>query len=64
MREKTVIDLLKTMQGAKSQKEFAAEIGISAAYLCDIYRGFRAPGEAVLRKLGLQKNVEYVRVQR
>ncbi len=64
MTDTKVIQLLKQLQGAKSQKEFASEIGISAAYLCDIYRGFRAPGERVLQKLGLQKNVEYVRVSK
>jgi transcriptional regulator with XRE-family HTH domain len=64
MRETKIIELLKTMQGTKSQIEFAKEIGISAPYLSDIYHGNRAPGVKVLRKLGLQKNVEYVKVSR
>lgn len=59
LRRANVIELLRSAQFNKTQKEFAAEIGISAAYLSDIYKGHRAPGNKVLTFLGLVKRVEY-----
>lgn len=52
-----VIRLLKKMQGGRSLRKFAVDLGISAPYLSDIYNGRRGPGKAVLSHLGLIKNV-------
>lgn len=64
MRDEHVIELMRKAQGNKSQKDFAAELGISAPYLSDIYKGFRRPGRAILKKFGLQKTISYVKAER
>lgn len=56
---KQVIALLKQKQGKRSQKDFAAELGISAQFLCDMYLGRRTPGEKVLSRLGLKQTMAY-----
>lgn len=50
-----VIERLQKMQGDKSLRAFADEIGITPAYLCDLYKGRRNPGDKVLSHLGLAK---------
>ena len=57
MTAKQVIRELKTRQGERSLRQFARELGISAAYLSDIYLGRREPGPKVLQPLGLSKRV-------
>lgn len=52
-----VIEMLKKRQGKKSLRSFATELGISAAYLSDLYKGRRSPGPAVLAHFGLCKQV-------
>jgi len=51
--------MLRQRQGKRSQRELAREMGISAAYLTDLYKGRRAPGDKVLSYLGLEKVVTY-----
>ena len=55
MDRTNVIDLLLRKQGDRSLREFADEVGCSAAYLSDIYRGNRQPGKKILRFLGLRR---------
>ena len=43
---------MKSKQGNRSLREFATSLGVSAAYLSDIYLGNRAPGPKVARALG------------
>lgn len=50
-----VIDILKQKQGTRSDSQFAVELGISKAYLCDLYKGRRTPGEKILERIGLVK---------
>lgn len=50
-----VIALLRKQQGKRRQKDFAEQIGISPAYLSDVYQGRRDPGPAVLDFLKLMK---------
>jgi len=50
-----VIAELRKMQGKRCDSEFAAHLGITKAYLCDLYHGRRTPGEKVLSHLGLVK---------
>ena len=51
-----VVKKLKEKQGTRSLRRFAEELGISAAYLSDIYLGRRGVGPKVLQFLGLAKN--------
>lgn len=48
------IQMLKGKQGAMSIREFAASLKVSAAYLCDIYLGNRAPGKKIATAVGYQ----------
>lgn len=57
MTAKQVIRKLRARQGQRSLRQFARELGISAAYLSDIYLGRREPGPKVLGPLGLSKRV-------
>jgi transcriptional regulator with XRE-family HTH domain len=59
LTQSQVIKLLKKHQGERSLRQFARDIGTSAAYLSHIYAGKREPGPAVLEKLGLQKELVY-----
>lgn len=45
---------------AGSQKAYAAAIGVSAQYLSDVLSGTKAPGEKILKALGLRKIAIYV----
>jgi len=56
---KQVIALMKQRQGNKTQTDFAAELGISKQFLCDIYQGHRTPGEKALSRLGLKSTMVY-----
>jgi len=47
--------MLRKKQGNTSLRQFALELGISAPYLSDIYKGRRNPGPAILRHFGLHK---------
>lgn len=49
-----VISLLASKQGGRSQREFAKEIGVSQQFLCDLLKGRRTPGPAVLKYLDLE----------
>lgn len=50
-----VIRMMRAKQGKRSDSEFASALGISKAYLCDLYKGRRTPGETILSQLGLVK---------
>ena len=57
-----VIKKLKTLQGASTQREFAAKMGITQQYLNDVLLGNRAPGKKILEYLGLE--VGYIKSER
>jgi hypothetical protein len=40
-----LLQLMKKIQGEKTNTEFAAEIGISKQYLTDIYNGRKVPSD-------------------
>lgn len=44
---------------AGSQKAWAAAHGVSGAYLCDVLKGNREPGESILFAMGLVRVVGY-----
>ena len=55
-----LIGRLKKLQGERSLREFATALGVSAAYLSDVYRGNRAIGNKLCRKLGVTKTRELI----
>lgn len=59
MTQTEVLELLRKKQGGRMQKELAEEIGISDAYLSDIFNERREPGDRILDWLGLEKRIEY-----
>lgn len=55
-----VMDLLRErLAVAGSQKQLAADIGVSTPYLHDVLHGRRVPADAVLDALGLERVVTY-----
>lgn len=61
--QQQVIEMLRRQIALRrTQKAMAAELGISQAYLSDILRGRRAPGQAVLALLRLEER--YVQVKK
>jgi transcriptional regulator with XRE-family HTH domain len=56
-----VLAEMRKRQGQRKAYEFAAELGITTAYLSDIYAGKRGPGKKVLTKLGLSSDRIYRR---
>ena len=54
-----VIKLMRKRQGGRTDADFARELGISAPYLFEIYKGTRDPGDKVLDALGLQRETVY-----
>lgn len=52
------IEMLRARQGDQSLREFAGMVGVTAAYLSDLYRGNRYPGPRILHFLGLKRNVK------
>jgi len=57
-REKLIARMRKR-QGRRTQKAFAAELGVSEPFLSDIYAGKRDPGAKVLNKLQLASLTAY-----
>jgi transcriptional regulator with XRE-family HTH domain len=54
MNESSVILKLRRRCRGTTQARVAADIGISPQLLCDVLKGRRAPGPAILRALGLE----------
>jgi hypothetical protein len=53
-----LLELMKKIQGEKTNTEFANDLGISKQYLCDIYNGRKIPSETVSASLGFTPKVE------
>jgi hypothetical protein len=53
-----LLELMKKIQGEKTNTEFAGDLGISKQYLCDIYNGRKIPSETVSASLGFTPKVE------
>jgi transcriptional regulator with XRE-family HTH domain len=54
-----IVQMLRTEQAERTNRDFAAELGIHESYLSDIYNNRREPGPAVLDKLNITKKVVY-----
>jgi hypothetical protein len=59
----TIEDVIKALQKACAeagdQKTWAAAHGLSGAYISDVIRGRRDPGERILTALGLERVTTY-----
>jgi hypothetical protein len=53
-----LLGLMKRIQGEKTNTQFAADLGISKQYLCDIYNGRKVPSDTVSASLGYTPKVE------
>lgn len=53
MKLETVIKKMRKRQGEKSGREFARELGVTPAYISQIYAGARKPGPSILKAMGL-----------
>jgi len=52
-----LLGLMKKIQGEKTDTQFAADLGISKQYLCDIYNGRKVPSDTVSATLGFTAQV-------
>ena len=57
LKQDKVVEMLRKKQGKRSLRQFARDLGISAPYLSDIYKGRRNPGPAILSQIGIEKQV-------
>jgi transcriptional regulator with XRE-family HTH domain len=58
---KEVVKMLRSGQPPeKNDREYAEAIGISPAYLSDIYAGKREPGKKILKRLRLRRMIAFV----
>jgi hypothetical protein len=53
-----LLELMKKIQGEKTNTQFAADLGISKQYLCDMYNGRKVPSDNVSTALGYSAKVE------
>ena len=58
LTREAVIERMKAAQGERSLRQFAIEIGVSAAYLSDVYLGKRGIGQKILKHLKIVRNLE------
>lgn len=50
-----VVQKIRDKQGTMGLREYASSLGITAAYLSDLYKGRREPGPKILKKFKLTK---------
>lgn len=53
-----VLKELKRRQGKRSLRAIAAELGVTASYICDLHLRRRDPGPKILGPLGFTKTFE------
>lgn len=63
MTTEQVLNLIRGRIGNGRQVEIAKLWGISPSYLCDVLKGQREPGEKILKPLGLERKINYVRIR-
>ena len=52
---------LQTLVKASSQAKVALEIGVTQQYISDVINRRKAPGKSILRALGLERSISYVK---
>ena len=55
--------LYREIEKHGNQKKTAKALGISQQFLTDVLKGRRSPGDRLLRALGMEKRVEFVKVR-
>jgi len=53
---KGLLEIMRIMQGGKTQAEYARSIGVTPQYLCDVYKQRREPGPAILSSMGATRS--------
>lgn len=56
--------LRQACKAAGSQQAWAAQNGVSPAYVSDVLNARREPGDSILAALGLRRVVKYVEVRK
>jgi len=56
-----VAELRAACAASGSQKAWAAQAGVSQAYVNDVIRGRREPGDSILGPLGIERVITYRR---
>ena len=56
--------LLKAIEHEGSQKNWAEKHGVSKAYVCDVVKGRKAPGDKILDALDLIRIIAYKKKER
>jgi len=51
---------MKSLQGERSQTEFAEQLGVSTSYLSDVYNMRRHPGRSMLKTMGVNTVTSYL----
>jgi transcriptional regulator with XRE-family HTH domain len=55
-----LLEIMKSLQGERTQTEFAQQLGVSTSYLSDVYNMRRDPGTKMLRTMGVETVTNYV----
>ena len=63
MNKSDIVKRLKDLQGSKSIRSLAKDLGVSAPYLQEVFNGTRNAGPKILTKLGLVKVTDYQEVK-
>lgn len=50
-----LLEIMKTLKGEQTQKEYAHKLGVSAQYLNDVFNSRRDPGAKILEPLGISR---------
>lgn len=51
--------MLRECTDVVGQKQWAKDVGVSAAYVCDVLQGRREPGQSICDGLGVERVVTY-----
>ncbi len=54
--EEKVLKKIRSGQGSLSLRDYAKFLGVSVAYLSDVFLGRRAPGPRILEKFNIEKS--------
>jgi transcriptional regulator with XRE-family HTH domain len=60
MRPVDPIRILRQRSAKTTQKQVAADLGVSAPYLSDVLAGKRDVGPKILERLGLRREIRYL----
>lgn len=62
LTEKQVVEALKARTRQTSQRKVAAELRLSAAFVCDVLKGRREVTDRLARKMGYRRVVKFEKV--